>query len=81
MPTVDFGKSHWHQNLSCKPHLSYHMLASRSLSETERHYAQTEKEAFAITWALEKFCEHVLGKIIHIETDHKPLIPLLGQKT
>ena len=56
-------------------------FASRSLSETERHYAQIEKEALALKWALEKFSEYVLGKVVHLETDHKPLIQLLGQKT
>ena len=56
-------------------------FASRSLSETECHYAQIEKEALALTWALEKFSEYVLGKVFHLEMDHKPLIPLLGQKS
>ena len=56
-------------------------FASRALSETELRYAQIEKEALALTWAVEKFSEYVLGKGIHLETDHKPLIPLLGQKS
>ena len=34
-----------------------------------------------MTWALEKFSEYVLGKVVCLETDHKPLIPLLGQKS
>ena len=55
-------------------------FASRSMSETERRYAQVEKEALAITWACEKFSMYVLGKRFTIETDHKPLIPLLGSK-
>ena len=53
----------------------------RSLSETELRYAQIEKEALALTWALEKFSEYTLGKVIQLETDHKPLVPLLGQKS
>ena len=56
------------------------VYASRSLSETERRYAQIEKEALAITWACEKFSEYILGKQILIETDHKPLVPLLSSK-
>ena len=51
--------------------------ASRSMSETECRYAQIEKEALATTWACEKF---VLGMHFTIETDHKPLVPLLGEK-
>ena len=34
--------------------------ASRSMSETERRYAQIEKEALAITWACEKFSMYIL---------------------
>ena len=54
--------------------------ASRSLTETERRYAQIEKEALAITWGCEKFSDYILGKEISIETDHKPLVPLLTSK-
>lgn len=54
--------------------------ASRSLTETERRYAQIEKEALAITWACEKFAMYILGKRFEIETDHKPLVPILGTK-
>ena len=56
------------------------VYASRSLTETERCYAQIEQEALAITWACEKFSEYILGKQILIETDHKPLVPLLSSK-
>lgn len=54
--------------------------ASRSMTETETRYAQIEKEALATTWACECFTDYILGKQIHIETDHKPLVPLLGTK-
>ena len=35
------------------------VYASCSLTETERRYAQIEKEALAITWACEKFSEYM----------------------
>ena len=54
--------------------------ASRSLSDTETRYAQIEKEALALTWACDKFSTYLLGKKFAIETDHKPLVPLLGSK-
>ena len=56
-------------------------FASRSLNETELRYAQIEKEALALVYACEKFSEYVLGKVILLETDHKPLVPLLGSKS
>ena len=54
--------------------------ASRAMSTTESRYAQIEKEALAITWACEKFSTYVLGKKILLETDHKPLVPLMTYK-
>ena len=56
-------------------------FGSRLLTETELRYAQIEKEALALTRALEKFSEYTLGKLVQLETDHKPLILLLGQKS
>ena len=50
------------------------------MTDTERLYAQIEKEALATTWACEKFSDYILGKRIVIETDPKPLIPLLNNK-
>jgi len=50
------------------------------MSETERRYAQIEKEALAVTWACEKFSDYILGRSFHIESDHKPLIPILSTK-
>ena len=54
--------------------------ASRSLTETESRYAQIEKEALAATWACEKFASYIQGITIALETDHKPLVPLLSHK-
>ncbi len=56
------------------------VYASRSMSETERRYAQIEKEALATTWACEKLADYLLGRKFTIESDHKPLIPLLNSK-
>ena len=46
------------------------VFASRSLTETERRYAQVE------TWACEKLSNYLLGKKFLIKTDHKPLVAL-----
>ena len=56
------------------------VYASRSLTETESRYAQIEKEALASTWACERFSDYILGKSVEIESDHKPLVPLLNNK-
>lgn len=52
--------------------------ASRSLSPTEQRYAQVEKEALGLTRGCEQFRDFLLGKHFSLETDHKPLLSLLG---
>ena len=32
------------------------------------------------TWACERFSDYILGKSVEIESDHKPLVPLLNSK-
>ena len=54
--------------------------ASRSLTAAEQRYAQIEKEAFAICWGCEKFHYYLVGREFEVETDHKPLISILGDK-
>lgn len=51
---------------------------SRSLTPTERRYAQIEKKALALTWACARFRDYLIGITFTLETDHKPLISLLG---
>lgn len=56
------------------------MYASGSLSETETRYAVIEKEALGAVWACEKFDHYVRGTDFTLETDHRPLVPLLMEK-
>lgn len=54
--------------------------ASRSMNSTEKRYAQIEKEALAICWACDKFNYYLSGRKFEIETDHQPLVSVLGSK-
>lgn len=47
--------------------------ASKALTETEMRYCQTELEALALVWAVEKFHFYLFGIMFELETDHKPL--------
>lgn len=50
--------------------------ASRSLTETEVRYAQIEKELLAIVFGVTKYHQYTYGRIVTIETDHKPLVSI-----
>jgi len=50
------------------------------LNATERRYAQIEKEGLSTTWACERLADYLIGKQFHLETDHKPLVSILGSK-
>ena len=52
-----------------------------ALTEIEQRYAQTEKEALVITWVCERLQDYLIGIHFDIETDHKPLVPLLSTKS
>ena len=50
------------------------LYASKSLSTTERNYAQIEKELYAIVYACKHFHHFIYGKKnIRIQSDHRPL--------
>ena len=53
---------------------------SRSMTCTESPHAQIEKEALAATPLCEKFATYIQGNTIILETDHKPLVPLLSHQ-
>jgi len=55
--------------------------ASRSLTDCERRYSQTEKEALAVVWGCEKFHHYILGSTFELITDHKPLETIYGPRS
>ncbi|GBM09227.1 Retrovirus-related Pol polyprotein from transposon 17.6 [Araneus ventricosus] len=54
--------------------------ASKTLSATERGYAQIEKKVLAVVWGCGKFHDYIVGLTANIETDHKPLVPIFMHK-
>lgn len=55
--------------------------ASRVLSDVERRYSQTEKEALALVWACERFHVYLGGIEFDLITDHKPLEVIYGKRS
>lgn len=51
--------------------------ASRALTETQKNWAQIEKELFAIVFGCERFHQYVYGRTVEVESDHKPLESIL----
>ena len=54
--------------------------ASRTLTKSERNYAQVEKEALSLVFSVRKFHQYLYGHQFAILTDHKPLKAILGLK-
>ena len=51
--------------------------ASKAMKDTQRRYAQIEKELLAVVFACKRFHQYVYGKTITVESDHKPLEAIL----
>lgn len=55
--------------------------ANKTLTDVEKRYCQTEKEALAIVWAVERFNIYLFGKHFFLLTDHKPLLAIFGPRS
>jgi hypothetical protein len=51
--------------------------ASRSLNKSELNYSQSEKELLATQFGTKKFHNYIYGANINVQTDHKPLVPIM----
>lgn len=57
------------------------MFASSTLSTAEKGYAQIEKEALAIVFAVKRFHKFLFGRKFVLVSDHQPLKVIFGDKT
>ena len=51
--------------------------ASRSLTTTERRWAQLEKELLLVVFGLDRFDRYKYGRKVVIQNDHQPLASIL----
>ena len=55
-------------------------FALQTLSKAEQNYSQIEKEALLLVYGIRKFHCYLYGWKFTLETDHKPLTAIFGQK-
>ena len=51
--------------------------ASKTLTSAQRNYANIKRQLLGVVFGVEHFKYFTLGNIVHVITDHKPLVSLL----
>ncbi|GFW02837.1 retrovirus-related Pol polyprotein from transposon 17.6 [Trichonephila clavipes] len=55
------------------------LFVSRSLTNSEKNYAQIEKELLAIVFSFEKYHNFVYGRKVVVQSDDKPLMSIVNK--
>ena len=55
---------------------SFHLL-----NKVEKEYTQIEREVLAIIFGVKKFHKYLYGRMFTLQTNHKPLMTILGPKS
>lgn len=53
-------------------------FASQTLNESQRRWAQIDKEAYSLVYGVKKFFQYLYGREFILYTDHKPLIHIFS---
>ncbi|XP_055307867.1 uncharacterized protein K02A2.6-like [Sitodiplosis mosellana] len=67
--------------ISMIAHKCMQTLVHKSLSDTEKRYCQTEKEALALVWSVERFHFYLFGRYFELITDHRALEVIFAPKS
>ena len=52
-----------------------------AMTKTQQKYAQIEKELLSVWFGYQRFHQYIFSQKITVESDHKPLIPILKKST
>ena len=53
--------------------------ASRTMTPTEQNWAQIGKEMLVIVFVCDKFHQYIYGKVVNVQSDHKPLETIMAK--